>query len=344
MTTKVFTDEQVTILNKKLHPRLVAKRKGSNNKELAYIEGYIAIAQANLIFGYGNWGYRPLSCEQTVLLDPLSGEAVGISYKAQVELTVAGCITPIVEVGSQPVAVWSVEEQIMTRRLNEARYSKPPKAMEEGPFTFFEKKSARAVIVESHEQAEKGAVTDALKRCLRVYGEQFGNGLYGDTRVSPDDIHPSAAPAPQPQAERSTGSGGGPASSARVQRTPAAPASQSAQAEPDRSGTPAPQPQARAAASSTPAQAERSTAPALADIPTKTALVKEIDVLRIPRKDPQTRRVVGVLSAAQVVKTAFSLKDIASAQSFIQAEWTPEQCAKLDKRLAPYRSTQVPAQ
>ena len=34
--------------------------------------------------------------------------------------------------------------------------------------------------VEGHETAYKGAVTDALKRALRSFGDQFGNGLYGD--------------------------------------------------------------------------------------------------------------------------------------------------------------------
>lgn len=37
--------------------------------------------------------------------------------------------------------------------------------------------------MESHEQAEKGAVTDAVKRALRTFGEQFGNGLYGNGRI-----------------------------------------------------------------------------------------------------------------------------------------------------------------
>ena len=33
---------------------------------------------------------------------------------------------------------------------------------------------------EGHETACKGAVTDALKRALRSFGDQFGNALYGD--------------------------------------------------------------------------------------------------------------------------------------------------------------------
>ena len=43
--------------------------------------------------------------------------------------------------------------------------------------------------VEGHETAFKGCVTDALKRALRGYGEQFGNGLYGDG--APGDVAPA---------------------------------------------------------------------------------------------------------------------------------------------------------
>ena len=43
--------------------------------------------------------------------------------------------------------------------------------------------------VEGHETAYKGSVTDALKRALRSYGSQFGNGLYGDGAAG--DLAPS---------------------------------------------------------------------------------------------------------------------------------------------------------
>ena len=48
---------------------------------------------------------------------------------------------------------------------------------------------------EGYETAYKGAVTDALKRALRGYGEQFGNSLYGDAAPgalgAPGDLAPS---------------------------------------------------------------------------------------------------------------------------------------------------------
>jgi DNA repair and recombination protein RAD52 len=178
---QVFTEKQIKEFEKPLDQRLVSNRKGGGNNTLKYIEGHDAIDQANRLFGYGNWASRPLSCEQSVLLDPLTGEAVGIAYKAQVELIVRGCVAPIVEVGSQPVATWNVEDQIMKSRISAAKYNKKP--VDESPFTYAEKSRARAVIADAHEMAEKGAVTDALKRALRTFGDQFGNGLYGDGRV-----------------------------------------------------------------------------------------------------------------------------------------------------------------
>ena len=164
-----FTPEQIAELDKPLPKPLISSRKGTG-KMLSYIEGHDAIDQANRIFGYGNWAYRTLSCEQTVLLDPVTGEPVGVAYKAQVELTVRGAHGPMVEVGSQPVAAWNVTDVVMSRR----------KQGDDSPIQAWEKVTAQRTIVEAHEHAEKGAVTDAMKRALRTYGAQFGNGLYGD--------------------------------------------------------------------------------------------------------------------------------------------------------------------
>ncbi len=174
---QVFDAKQIELLEQKLDPRLVSERVGGGNTKLKYIEGHDAIDQANRIFLPGNWSYRPLSCEQTVLLDPMTGEAVGVSYKAQVELVIRGCVAPLVEVGSQPVAAWNVNDAVMSRR----------KRGDNKPVEEWERVSARRTIVESHEMAEKGAVTDALKRALRTFGDQFGNGLYGDGRVELPD-------------------------------------------------------------------------------------------------------------------------------------------------------------
>ena len=60
---------------------------------------------------------------------------------------------------------------------------------------------------EGHETAFKGAVTDALKRALRSFGDRFGNGLYGDpptTTRSNGKPEPAPQPRSQPAVDRST--------------------------------------------------------------------------------------------------------------------------------------------
>jgi DNA repair and recombination protein RAD52 len=39
-------------------------------------------------------------------------------------------------------------------------------------------RDAAEATPEAHETARKGAITDGLKRCLRSFGNQFGNSLY----------------------------------------------------------------------------------------------------------------------------------------------------------------------
>ena len=64
---------------------------------------------------------------------------------------------------------------------------------------------------DGHETAIKGAVTDGMKRALRSFGVQFGNGFYGDQPVEEAGGRRTAA--------RQTGRNGGGAS--RPQRAPA---------------------------------------------------------------------------------------------------------------------------
>ena len=45
-------------LGEPLDEGLVSHRKGRGGRTFAYIEGRIAIDQANRIFGYGGWGYE----------------------------------------------------------------------------------------------------------------------------------------------------------------------------------------------------------------------------------------------------------------------------------------------
>lgn len=87
-------------------------------------------------------GYALISVE-LISVAGENGESVGCYYTARLQLTVRDCM-PITEEGVCPV--------------------------QEG-------RNPRARI-DAHDLARKGAITDALKRALRCYGEQFGLGLY----------------------------------------------------------------------------------------------------------------------------------------------------------------------
>ena len=136
-------------LQQPLDPQLVSQRDGRKGRRFDYIEGHTAIDQANQIFGFGGWGYELVG---EVTLRPLertnsgTGEIIRrAAYCATVRVTVPGAPART-DVGFQPLANDSVED---------------------------------------HETAYKGAVTDALKRALRSFGDRFGNGLYGDSSTAP---------------------------------------------------------------------------------------------------------------------------------------------------------------
>ncbi len=132
---------------------LVSHRKGRKGRSFAYLEGHTAIEQANRILGFGGWGYElvgDVTLREGESVDPKTGEAKPWrAYAATVRVTVPGS-QPRTDTGFQAVADDTVE---------------------------------------GHETAWKGAVTDALKRALRSYGEQFGNSLYGNG--APGDAAPA---------------------------------------------------------------------------------------------------------------------------------------------------------
>ena len=132
---------------------LVSHRRGRGNRSYAYLEGSTVIEQANKVFGHGGWGYElvgDVTVREGESVDRETGEATPWrAYAATVRVNVPGS-QPRTDTGFQAVADDTVD---------------------------------------GHETAWKGAVTDALKRALRSYGDQFGNGLYGDGTTG--DLAPS---------------------------------------------------------------------------------------------------------------------------------------------------------
>jgi DNA repair and recombination protein RAD52 len=143
----MLDQETRTKLEQPLDPKRVKHRAGGGGMQLSYLKGHDAIDTANRIFGFGNWGYDLQGVElQNVYGE--NGDIIGGYYAARVKLTVAGCV-PITEEGVCPI--------------------------QEG-------RNPRAKI-DAHDMARKGAITDAMKRALRCFGDQFGNSLYDSDLV-----------------------------------------------------------------------------------------------------------------------------------------------------------------
>ena len=142
----MFNKNQLTNLNQELDlNRIKTREKGNIN--LSYIEGFDVIDTANLIFGYGNWSYLISSLNQ-VSQEQNHNQNFVVCYKAVVKLIV-----------------------------KDENHSKSTSRQDVGFGTGVSK-----TLADSHENAGKEAVTDALKRAMRSFGNQFGNSLYDKTK------------------------------------------------------------------------------------------------------------------------------------------------------------------
>lgn len=124
-----------------------------------YLEGWFVIQEANRIFGWDGWSYDlvALSCVSERERQLKSGKpGFAVTYTAQVRATVQGITRDDVGAGHGFDADCGL----------------------------------------AHESAIKEAVTDALKRALRTFGNPFGLALYDKTRANvEDDTKPNSVSA-----------------------------------------------------------------------------------------------------------------------------------------------------
>lgn len=156
-----FTTEQVAQLNARLDRKLLKQ----NPDGKTYLEGYTVINTLNRIFGYGSWSREVLARWQEEGHD---GDE-GILYGATVRLIVTA------PDGSQS-------------HHDDDGYCVAPMS-----------RKTSKVSLQSRETARKGAVTDALKRAARSFGEQLANNLYDKGYMAARDADErQAAQAQQP--------------------------------------------------------------------------------------------------------------------------------------------------
>jgi DNA repair and recombination protein RAD52 len=145
------------LLEAKLDPKHVVEPSGSFGPKGSYIQGWHAIAEANRIFGFGGWSYTIKTMTQDALseTDKNGKKQWQAAYTCIVTVTVEGVVREDVGFGS----------------------------------------GFAAQIGDAVEGATKEAVTDALKRALRTFGNSFGLALYDKTRANVGA--PTAEPKPE---------------------------------------------------------------------------------------------------------------------------------------------------
>lgn len=132
-------------LEKKLNPAHVKPAKAYGPKG-DYIEGWHTMAEANAIFGFGGWSYTVQECTCVAQVPREIGQAKkpghGVTYIAKVRVVVGDVIREDFGAGHG----YDVD------------------------------------LGMAHESAVKEAVTDAMKRALRGFGNRFGLALYDKER------------------------------------------------------------------------------------------------------------------------------------------------------------------
>lgn len=160
----------------------VKQREGSGGRSLSYIETHDAIRTANDIFGFGGWGHQveELRLIGTAPVQNRDGKlGVHVGYLCVVKLFV---------------------------KLVEHETHAFTSGVGYGDATEYREGFA---MVTAHELAAKEAESDALKRALKNYGDQFGLALYDkDAKTAghvtaaeprPQFVAPASAPPAAPE-------------------------------------------------------------------------------------------------------------------------------------------------
>lgn len=144
----MFTDVQLNHLKAPLEKTAVLSRK-QGGRNVSYIEGWHAIAEANRIFGFGKWDRET---ELHRLCEPYEAESSSnnktwrVSFMATVKITV------------RP------EDETTAHSVTREGVGYGSGAAKD--------------IGDAYESAIKEAETDAMKRALMTFGNQFGLALY----------------------------------------------------------------------------------------------------------------------------------------------------------------------
>ena len=151
-----FNEEQKKLLNQKINKDNVSFRNGGGGQQLAYVESWHVIQEANRIFGFDGWSCETLEANLVSEGKDSYGNSI-FSYIAKVRVTVGNVIR-------------------------------------EG-YGSVHGRGGKMTDGEKHESAIKEAESDALKRAMKSFGDQFGLSLYDKDKawLKPDDSKPTVS-------------------------------------------------------------------------------------------------------------------------------------------------------
>jgi len=158
----MFNDKTNQVLGYELESsRIKSRQKG--NITLSFLSGFDIIETANRVFGFGNWDYSTKL--EVVSQEVNQNQNNVICYKALVNIVV-----------------------------HDASHTKLVSREDVGFGTGIAK-----TLADAHEGGAKEAVTDAIKRCFRSFGNQFGNSLYDKSRQHQNQQPAQIQQSQQPQ-------------------------------------------------------------------------------------------------------------------------------------------------
>ena len=150
-----FSTETIEQLNEELAKEDIKTRDGTGSEKLSYLASHHVINEANRIFGFGNW-------------------ATEIGILKQIDKTEYE--KPPYNAGDKPKQMISISflcQLKLTVSNGEKTVSHEDTGFGNGVAGNTAYGTGSCI-----ELASKEAVTDALKRCLRYYGNKFGLSLY----------------------------------------------------------------------------------------------------------------------------------------------------------------------
>lgn len=151
----MFSDELKAELNKPLDTANVRERP-KGGVQLAYIEGWHVIAEANRVFGYDAWVRETIYCKEVSRIeykDSANKDKIKVGYEAKVRI--------------------SISNIAMGHIFREGTGHGSQVAQD---------------LFDAIEGAAKEAETDAMKRAFMTFGNIFGLALYDKERRNVEDV------------------------------------------------------------------------------------------------------------------------------------------------------------